>query len=486
MSNNLRQQTVSGMIWNSIQRFGTMGVSFVANMFLARLLSPDDFGCIGMLAIFIALSGTFIDGGFGSALIQKKSPTTQDYSTIFFWNVFFGIALYTLLFFAAPFIASFYRMEQLCSILRVEGVLLIINSFAVVQTNQLRKRLQFKKLATIYLTAAVSSFVIAVVMAYCEYGVWSLVVQQLVLSLVATILLWMFNSWRPAFVFSLASFKELFGFGAYMMSSSLLNTLMNNLNGLLIGRFFNAATMGYFSQAKKMEDVSSTALIGVVEQVTYPILSEVQNDITRLRRILQQLNVAILYAILPLMLLIILLSKPIIILVFSAKWLPAVPFLQILAVQGIASSLQGVNYNAIASIGKSKVLFRWTIRKRVISITLMFLGLFAFGIYGLLWGMVLGTYGVVIINSWLVRKYIHYGLRQQLRDLLPTIMLGFATLSLSFLAYILSPFGMWLSAVIDLLLFLTLYVCFSWITRMQAFYLFKETVQKIYNSHRHG
>ena len=205
MSSSLKDKTISGMIWSSLQRFGTMGISFISNIVLARLLTPDDYGCIGMLMIFIALSNTFIDGGFGSALIQKKRPTSEDYSTIFYWNIFLSVVLYAVLFFCAPIIADFYDIALLSKVLQVQGVILIINALGIIQANQLRKQLKFKAIAQVTLIASIVSVIVAIAMAYMGCGIWSLVTQQIVTSLVTTILYWAYSSWRPLMFFSLNS-----------------------------------------------------------------------------------------------------------------------------------------------------------------------------------------------------------------------------------------------------------------------------------------
>lgn len=433
MSTSLKQQTISGMIWSSLQRFGTMGISFISNIVLARLLTPDDYGCIGMLMIFIALSNTFIDGGFGSALIQKKRPTSEDYSTIFYWNIFLSFVLYAILYLCAPLIANFYNIELLSKVLQVQGVILIINALGIIQANQLRKQLKFKAIAQTNLIASVVSVVVAIAMAYMDYGVWSLVAQQIVFSLVTAMLYWLYSSWRPILVFSKASFKELFGFGSFILLSSLINSFCNNLNGLLIGKFFNASSMGYFTQAKKLEDVFSTSIETVVSQVTYPVLVEVKDNYERLRNILKQFNSLLLYVVTPLMMLLNLLSVPIIEILLGEQWLSAAPFLEILVFQGIAISLQGVNYNAIASIGRSKVLFQSTIIKRCVSIVLIILGMFLAGVNGILWGMTISSYFICLYNSVLVHKYIKYTLSRQFLDLLPIILSNIVSYIVTFL-----------------------------------------------------
>ena len=221
------------------------------------------------------------------------------------------------------------------------------------------------------MVATTISVIIAIVMAYNSMGIWSLVVQQLSFSFFSTVFLWIIGKWHPSLVFSLSSFKELFSFGSFILLSSFVNTLFNNINGLIIGKLFSPSTMGYFSQAKKVEDVSALSITHVIEQVTYPLLAEYQNDAKNLRVILSKVNATLLYIIAPLMLIVNLLSEQIIVFLFSDKWLPSAPYLQILAIQGIMITLQGVNYNALAAIGKSKTLFTSTIIKRFSSILFM-------------------------------------------------------------------------------------------------------------------
>ena len=463
MSTSLKQQTISGMIWSSLQRFGTMGISFISNIVLARLLTPDDYGCIGMLMIFISLSNTFIDGGFGSALIQKKRPTSEDYSTIFYWNIFLSLVLYVILYLCAPMIANFHNIELLSKVLQVQGVILITNALGIIQANQLRKQLKFKAIAQTNLIASLVSVVMAIAMAYMDYGVWSLVAQQIVFSVVTAMLYWVYSSWRPILVFSKTSFKELFGFGSFMLLSSLINTFCNNLNGLLIGKFFNASSMGYFTQAKKLEDVFSTSIETVVSQVTYPVLVEVKDNYERLRNILKQFNSFLLYVVTPLMMLLRLLSVPIIEILLGEQWLYAAPYLEILAFQGIAICLQGVNYNAIASIGCSKVLFQSTIIKRSVSIALIILGMFLGGVKGILWGMTISSYFICLYNSVLVHKYIKYTLSRQFIDLFPIILSNIVSYIATFLIgkYMCNEgYSLYLLMIFT---YLFTYVCFSYV-----------------------
>lgn len=421
----LKQKTISGMIWVGIQKFGTLIITFLSNIVLARLLTPNDYGMIGMLAIFIAISNTFIDGGFGSALIQKTNPTQEDYSTVFYWNILLGFLLYGILFIGAPWIEYFYKdIIGLSEVLRVQGIVLIINALTIVQFNKLRKNMNFKLLAKINVASATISVVVAIMMAVLGFGVWALVGQQIVLSVVNCILLWFSCRWLPSLVFSLSSLKVLFNFGSFILMSSLLNTLGNNINGLLIGKFFTAGTLGYFTQAKKLEDVSSLGVLTVVEQVTYPMLVEVKEDCIRMANILSRFNSALLAVTMPLLYMIAIMASPIIILLFSDKWLPSSPILQILAIHGIFIVMQGANYNALAAIGKSKALFMWSVFKRASGIVITLALLLLFGFYGLLWGIVLTGALIAFCNMYLVAKYISFPVLEQFKQLMPIILLS--------------------------------------------------------------
>lgn len=470
MAGSLRLKTVSGMFWSSIQKFGTMGISFVSNIILARLLTPDDYGCIGMLMIFILIANTFIDGGFGSALIQKKEPTQEDYSTIFYWNLFFSAALYILLFLSAPCIAEFYNLPLLSSVLQVLGLVLILNSLSIIQQNRLRKQLLFKKLATVSIISALLSLSITIYLAYVGWGVWALVAQQLLMSGFNAVLYWIVGKWNPSFVFSKQSFKELFGFGGFILLSNLINTLCNNVQGLLIGKFFSPMIMGLYAQARKLEEVASTSFSSVVDQVSYPILSEFQNDKNSLVSALKNLITVTAYISFPFISVLILIAKPLIVLLYSEKWIECILYFQILCLIGFVTCIQNINYYGVAAIGKSKSLFIWTIIKRLLGLIAIVVGLLLNGFMGILWGSVVSAFILYIINASLSSYYVGYRLLQQARDLFPIISLSAIVY---FLVYIISTncfswHGMYVVALIQVLLYVILYILFSFVFKFQA------------------
>lgn len=475
MESNLKQKTISGMLWSAVQKFGNMGISFVTNIVLARMLTPDDFGCIGMLAIFITVSNTFVDGGFGSALIQKKEPTQKDYSTIFWWNIFISSLLYGVLYLSAPVIAEFYHIPLLSSVLRVQGIILIINSLNIIQTNQLRKQLRFKRLANVTVIAHTIAALTAIVLAWQGWGVWALVAQQIIGSSMISLILWYINKWMPNFCFSKESFKQLFGFGSFILISNLINTFCNNVQGLLIGRFFTPAAMGYYTQARKLEEIASHSFSSVVDQVSYPVLSKFQSDNVAMKNVLRKLVPTITYVTFPLMLILILIAEPLITFVYGVKWLVCVPYFQILCIAGIAISLQGIHYYAVASKGKSKDLLKWTIVKRGLGLFVLVAGMYFWGIEGLLWGCTIGSWIILLANAFLVDKYVDYSLLVQLKDLIPIMLTAIITYIFIYTLDIM----LLCNVFIMIISYLVVYVGISYCFRIKALIFCIETIKSI-------
>ena len=430
MSESIKQQAINGVLWSGIQKFGISFISFISNIFLARLLTADDYGCIGLLAIFIAVSNALVLGGFISALIQKKDADETDFSTVFFWNIVVSILLYGVLFLASPYIADYYNIEKLSAILRVQGVILLINGLSAVQTTLLRKTLQFKKLATINLISAVVSISVALIMAFNGFGVWSLVAQQLVSSSCNTVILWLTSKWRPAFVFSFGSFKGLFSYGCFLLLSDLMNTLCDNIQGLIIGKRFSSSTMGYYTQAKRLEEVPTQSISQLVAQVTFPIYARIQDDVEKLRSAVKGTLALMNYVNFPLMVMLIVIAKPLIIILYSEKWIFSIPYFQILCVAGIVNCLQSVNYQVVSATGRSKQLFVWNFVKRGSGILLIILGALS-GVKGILWGMVVSYYIIYFINAGLAFQSTRYSIIEQLLDSLPLLFIALVSGAIS-------------------------------------------------------
>lgn len=480
---NLKQKAVSGMIWTALQKYSTILIQFISGIILARLLTPYDYGCIGMLLIFMLLAESFIDGGFGSALIQKKLPTQEDYSTIFFWNLGMAVLLYVILYCSAPAIAQFYNIPLLCDVLRVQGVILFIYAFNVVQQNQLRKKMNFRVLSIVSIVTSVTALSITIMMAYHGYGVWSLVAQHILTAAIPAIVFWFYIKWRPIWTFSWQSFRELFGFGFYMFLTNLLNQFGHQIQGLLIGKFYNASTMGYYSKANATERLASTSISKVLSQVTYPLYAEMQDDKTALGDMIKKITMTLSYITFPLMFILLLCAKPLFILLYSERWADSVPYFQVLCIAGLAYSLQSVNYQSVAAIGKSRTMFVWTFVKRAMGIVFVVVGLLLDGMRGLLVGMVLNTWFSYFVNIGLVSKHVGYSWRRQLLDILPVLIASLSAAVVSYAVGILCPLPLYADGLLKLIIFVALYAIWSILFHPEVYQYFcvaaKPLVKKI-------
>ena len=468
-NDSLKRKAASGMIWTAIQKYSTMIISFISGIILARLLSPDDYGCIGMLAIFMSLAEVFIDAGFGSALIQKKNPTQTDYSTVFYFNLVMSAVLYLALFFCAPLIAHFYRMPILSRILRIQGLILFIYAFNIIQRNQIRKHLRFKKLSKITIITSLLSLVVTVFMAYMGYGVWSLVAQNFIGALIPCIFFWVTTDWHPTWEYSWRSFKELFGFGSFMFFTHLFTTFSQRITGLLVGRWYDPATMGYYTKASDLQKSVSNSVSGVMVQTTYPLYASIQDDMARLASMVKRITTTLAFITIPLLSLLIVIAKPLIVLLYSEKWLSSVPYFQVLCLAGMATCLFAVNNQTIAAIGRSKVTFIWTMVKQVVNIVLQLVGIVLWGIWGLLVGKVLSAWISYFINISLVSKYVGYKTHRQVKDLLPIFMVSFIAMAVAYFGGILFRCGLYSTAIIQILLFGTVYLAWSLIFKPESY-----------------
>ena len=468
------------MIWTALQRYSIMLITFISELILARLLTHHDFGCIGMLAIFMIVAETLIDGGFGSALIQRKNPTQEDYSTIFFWNLGMSVILYSILFFSAPFIALFYKTPILCHILRVQGLILFIYAFNIVQRNQLAKNLEFKVLSIVTIVTSLISLVICILMAYHGYGVWSLVARNIIAAAFASLIYWFYVKWRPRWVFSFKSFQELFGFGFYMFLSHLVTNISTQIQGLLIGRFYNPQTMGYYSKASGTEHFASKSISQVMTQVTYPLYAAVQDDLRAMQNIVKRLTMTLSYITFPLLFILILIAKPLFIMLYTEKWLLSVPYFQVLCLAGLGQCLQSVNFQTISAIGKSKVTFIWTLIKRFVGIGLVVGGLALWGMKGLLCGVVLHDCFAYFVNMGLVSKYVGYKWYKQLADLAPVLMASVISAVISYLCVNHLNMSLYIDGAFKLILFVLLYLGWSLIFKPEAFVYCQGIVKPVF------
>ncbi len=436
VNQELRNKTIHATVWNLIEKVGVMGVGFIVNIILARLLSPTEFGIIGSIAIFTVIANTFLDSGFGASLIQKQNTTETDYSTIFFFNLGIGVVLYGILFAIAPWVADYFREPSLKVLLRFVGLLLIVNSFGLIQSTLLTKQLDFKIQSKTMLISTFLSSSIALTMAFLGFGVWSLAVQLVSVMVFKTALLWYFSSWRPKRVFSFHSIRTLFGFGSKLLFSSLLENIYQSAFSWIINRQFSIQSLGFYTQGKKLQEIPVTILSNVIGGVTYPALATIQNDDLKLKFTYKKILQLQVFVNFPIMLGLMVMAKPIVAILLTAKWLPAVPFVQLLALAGMLYTLQTTNLNILKVKGRSDLYLRLEIIKKIIGVAFIVVGLY-WGIYGLVVSLVATAYVSYFINSYYSGNLINYPVREQLVDLAPyfgaSVMMAFAAYLLKFI-----------------------------------------------------
>lgn len=423
MSDSLRSKTVKGVVWSSIERFSTQGVQFLIMIIMARLLTPKDYGLIGMLAIFLAVAQSLIDSGFSQALIRKQDRTDVDNSTVFYFNIVVSSALYLILFIAAPFVADFYNQPELTSVMRVVCLGVILNSLAVVQRALLTVRIDFKTQAKASLSAAVISGCIGIVLAYCGFGVWSLVVQQLLNLSVNTLLLWIFSKWRPIAVFSWKSFHELFAFGSKMLASGLLDTLYRNIYPIVIGKLFSASSLGHYTRAQHFSEFPSSNVTGIIQRVTYPILCGIQDETERLETVYRKFLKLSAFIIFPLMIGLSAVARPFIDIVLGTQWGFCGQLLQIICFAMMWYPIHAINLNLLQVKGRSDLFLRLEIIKKILGITVLCITA-PFGLVVMCYGQIFNSIVALVINTYYTGKLINVGFIRQMKDLLPTILLS--------------------------------------------------------------
>ena len=421
MPSDLKKKTAKGMLWSAVERFSTQGIQFLFGILLARLLTPNDYGMIAMLTIFIAVSQTFMDSGFGNALIRKLDRTEADKATVFFFNIFMAMACYGIIFLSAPLIAQFYSMPELTDILRILAINLIIQAFGSIQHLNLTIDLNFKALAKVTFIGAIVGGTAGLICAYNGLGVWSLVVQQMATTSCRVILFWVLVHWRPKTFFNKSSFKNMFGFGSKLLASGLLNTLYDNIYDLIIGKAFAAATLGNYSRASHFANFPSSNVTGIFQRVTYPVLSKIQDDPDKLRKgYLKFLNMATL-VIFPLMIGLAALAKPFILLVLTDKWFDVILILQIICIAQMWYPVHAINLNILQVMGRSDLFLKLEIIKKIEGITVLCITL-PFGIIAMCFGQWFNAIFGLVVNTYYSGKLLNAGLLPQIKMYIPTLL----------------------------------------------------------------
>lgn len=420
----LKEKTAKGLSWGFIDSLSNTGITAVISIILARILSPEEFGLIGMIAIFIALGNSLMDSGFSGALIRKESVDDKDLSTVFYTNLALSVLIYAFLYFMAPAIAKFLNTEILCELIRVLGLSVIVVSFTQVQKVNFTRKIDFKTQAIISFIAAMASGVISIWMALSGYGVWSLVAQQLSRQATISVLLWIFSSWKPSLTFSVASFKEMFAFGSKLLACSLISVIWSEIYSFVIGKMYNPVSVGYYTRAEKFKSLVTSNIGQVVQRVGYPIMSSLQNEPERQVRVFRRVMRLTILLAGSLVMGLIGCADAMIEVLIGAKWLPAAEYLRIVGLSGLFLPLILVSVNIFNANGNSNRTLMLEIIKIALAAIPVALGIF-FDIKMLLWGMVAVTFVTYLIHAAFIAKEIDYPVWVQLKDIIPFIVSAF-------------------------------------------------------------
>ena len=431
MEQNLTQKTKFGMLWNAFEKFASQGISFVLNIILARLLTPHDYGVIGMLTIFLTFSNVFIDSGFSRALVQKQDRNEKDFSTVLLFNVSVSLILYVVLFLCSPTIARFYKTPELVQLERVFFIVIILNSLSVVQNSQLQAAVDFKRIAFINTLTQICSGVAGIIAAFYGLGAWALVIQALSKSFISAVLFWVVGKWIPKTGFSYQSFKALFGFGSKLLATGLLSTTVTNINSLVVGKIYTPTNLGYYTRAQQFPELLSGTLGSVLNNATFPLMASLQNDRENLVYVFKKLVKTAAMVVFPAMVGLSVLSKPIIIVLLGEQWLPATELLFWLSLSYIFTPLSIINMNILNAIGRSDLFMKVDFSKiPFIAVTMLIT--FPISLKAVVVGNFVSAFIYFYINAFMPGRLFKYGAFKQLTDMwkyiVASIIMGFVVI----------------------------------------------------------
>lgn len=481
---NLKNKTIKGVAWSGLDSVAQFGVSFFISIVLARLLSPDDYGLLGIIAIFTNVCNALVNAGFSSALIRKYDATDDDYNTVFLVNMVLSIVLYILIYFCSPLIASFFGRVELIELTRVSTITIIISALALVQQTRLTKSIDFKSQTKITFTSSILSGIIGILMAFLGYGVWALVIQQIASALFRTIFLWANNHWVPALKFSLKSFHELFGFGWKLMVSMLLDSVWKQMYQLVVGKFYNPATLGQYTRAKNFSEMLSINLTTVVQRVTYPVMSTIQDERTRLTSAYRKLIKTTMYITFIAVFSLASVSEPLLLCLIGEKWIEAAKYLPLICISGCLYPLQAINLNMLQVQGRSDLFLGLEVIKKIIILGPLFIGA-VIGIYEMLLTNIVVTIICFFLNSHYSGKLINYSSWMQLKDITPSFMIAaIPAIAVYFLKFL--PLSHWMILPIQIISLGIFIISLSIITKSEEFAEIKSIALSSFNKVKNG
>lgn len=430
------KKIVNNFMWRLMERFGAQGVTLLVSIVLARLLDPDVYGSVALITVITTILQVFLDAGFSQALIQKKDADEIDFSSVFYFNIVFGVILYGLLFLASPLIAKFYKMPELTPVIRVLGLTLIIFSLKSVQQAYVSRHLLFKRFFFATLGGTIGAAIIGILFAYLGYGVWALVAQHLFNMLIDTVILWFTVKWRPKAVFSWQRLKKLLNYGWKLFVSSLIDTVYNDLRQLIIGKMYTKSDLAYYNQGKKYTQVIVTCINSSLDSVLLPVMSNAQDDVEKVKQMTRRAIKTSSYLMMPAMMGIAVCADAIVDLLLTAKWLPCVPYMRIFCFTFAFYPIHTSNLNAIKALGRSDLFLKLEIIKKAVGLVVLFATIW-FGPLVMAYSLLFNSILMQIINSWPNKKLLGYSYLDQLKDMLPqmglSVLMGVVVYCIHFL-----------------------------------------------------
>jgi O-antigen/teichoic acid export membrane protein len=474
-----KSRVISSLVWKFIERSSVQGIQFIVQIVLARLLLPKDYGVIALITIFIALANAVVQGGFSTALMQKKKVDEIDFSSVFYLGIIVASILYAVFFFSAPSIASFYRNPMITPVLRVLPLTLFFGAFSSVQTAIVSRKMQFKLFFISSLTGSLVAGFVGIIMAYFGYGAWALVAQQLIYGLLIVIVLSFLIKWRPSLIFSFKKIKELFSFGWKLLLSNVLDTLYNNIYALIIGRLFKVDVLGYYNRGSQFPSFISSNIDGTIQSVMFPTLAAVQEDKKMVKKIIKRTISVSTFFVFPTMVGLAVSAEPIIRLLLTDKWLPAVPFLQMMCFVFLFLPIHTTNLQAINALGRSDIFLRLEIIKKIIGVSVLAMTI-PFGIYVMISSQIVVSLIATVINAFPNKRLFEYSFIEQAKDVAPSFILSLVVGGLIYTTNFVAINNS-LKIVVQLLLWVVLYFGGAWLFKVDSFNFILENFRNIRN-----
>ncbi len=464
---NFRNNVVSSLVWKFLERIGTQGIQFVVSILLARLLLPSDYGVVTMILVFTAIANVFVQSGFSTSLIQKKDADELDFSSVFYISLAIATICYIILFFSAPFIADFYNMPEMTTILRVLSLTLFFGAVNSVQNARISRNMNFKKLFFSSLGAIIVSGVTGIALAYLGYGPWALVWQQLSNSIAITIILWFTSGWRPKLMLSIERVKSLFSYGWKILCSSLLDTIYRNLYNLVIGRFYSSDTLGNYNKGEQFPKLIAVNVDGAISSVMLPAYSKEQENKDKVKKMVRRSIVTSSLFLLPMMLGLAAVAETAVRVLLTNNWLGCVPYMQLLCIVYALYPIHTANLQSIKALGKSDYFLKLEVIKKILGIVVLIITV-PFGVYVMTLGQVVVAIISTFINSFPNRKLLNYSYKEQIKDIVPPLGLSLIMFAIVYLMNFLN-INIYLLLVIQIIVGAVIYFGLAYFFKLESF-----------------